>query len=348
MSKGSAFNLGTILNLMLRLRSVYVQSEKHWNIVEVMIKVGISHCLLGAKVRFDGGHKRDRFCSESLDKFFHFVPFCPEVGVGLPTPRKTLRLVGSAEHPRAVFSENYQIDVTEQLAGFADKNQEQLKELCGYIFCKASPSCGIERVKIYNNKGMAEKSGMGVFSARVKELHPLLPIEEDGRLHDPLLRDSFVKRVYIYSQWKEMTRSGLSIHRLFQFHARHKLLLLAHCQSAYRKSGQLLSKVKGENLRDVAEDYIYMVMDALQKTSTRKNNVNVLMHIQGYFKKQLSAEDKRELSECIHDYRAGVQPILAPLTLLKHYLKKYPESYLENQSYFEPYPKELAIRVSTH
>ncbi|TQV73583.1 DUF1722 domain-containing protein [Aliikangiella marina] len=313
-----------------------------------MIKVGISQCLLGANVRYDGGHKQNRFCRHELSKIFKFVPLCPEVGIGLPTPRKTIRLVGDIASPRAVFSDDSSQDFTAPLQDFADQNVAKLKQMSGYVFCKASPSCGVERVKVYSEKGGAERKGMGVFAARVKELCPLLPIEEDGRLNDPLLRDSFIKRVYVYHEWQSMLEGGLTKKRLYEFHARHKLTLLAHSQPIYRELGPLVASINQQNLVEVAEQYIEKLMQGLKKTATRSNNTNVLMHLQGYLKDKLESEDRRELANCILEYRKGILPILSPLTLLKHHFNHHPNEYIAKQSYLNPYPKELAIQVAMH
>ena len=311
-----------------------------------MLKVGISQCLLGDKVRYDGGHRNNRFCTTKLTKLFDFVPLCPEIGIGLPVPRKTIRLIGDVSLPKAVLSSDNSRDFTQALAGFADQNNQKLKQLSGYILCKGSPSCGMERVKVYNNKGQPEAKAMGIFSARVKQLFPLLPMEEDGRLNDPLLRDSFIKRVYIYEQWQKLNRGNkLSVNDLLKFHTKHKMTLLAHCQKTYRKLGPLVASARPHNLPDIASRYIKKLLEGLQKTATRANNTNVLMHLQGHLKKLLGRNDKAELMQCIIDYNQGIQPIMSPITLLKHHFRNNPNSYIQALSFFDPYPKELAIRV---
>ncbi|NVJ51814.1 MAG: DUF1722 domain-containing protein [Gammaproteobacteria bacterium] len=310
-----------------------------------MIKVGISHCLLGAPVRFDGGHKQNRFCKESLADYFQFVPLCPEVGIGMGTPRKTLRLVGDVDSPRAVFGHDTSQDFTDDLVHYADKHLAQLQAMSGYVFCKGSPSCGTARVKVYNAKGYAQKSGVGVFAARVQQLMPLLPIEDDGRLNDPLLRDSFIKRVYIYHEWQQLLQDGLTVAKLQKFHARHKLNLLSHCQKTYRHLGPIVAKINKQNIAMESERYIHHLMMGFKKVATRKNNANVLMHLQGYLKHRLPTEDRQELAQLILDYRKGILPLLSPLTLLKHHFKHNKDAYIEQQSFLDPYPKELAIRV---
>jgi uncharacterized protein YbgA (DUF1722 family)/uncharacterized protein YbbK (DUF523 family) len=310
------------------------------------IKVGISQCLLGANVRFDGGKKNDRFCQDDLSKLFEFTPLCPEVGIGLPIPRKAIRLIGDPANPSAVASNDASEDYTQPLKDFAHQNQHKLEQMSGYVFCKASPSCGLERVKVYGKNGGSEKTGMGIFAAKVKALFPNLPTEEDGRLNDPLLRDSFIKRVYIYHEWKQIQQQGLTRKALYKFHARHKFTLLAHCQKTYRKLGPLVAGVNPKNLNIIADEYIQLMMLALQKSSTRSNNTNVLMHMQGYLKEFLPKKDKVELAECILEYRKGMLPILSPLTLMKHHFNHFPNDYIKQQSYLNPYPKQLAIQVA--
>jgi len=312
------------------------------------IKIGISQCLLGANVRFDGGHRNNRFCQNDLSKLFEFIPLCPEVGIGLSIPRKTIRLIGDPTNPRAVISDDVSRDFTQPLKDFATHNHKKLAQMSGYVFCKASPSCGLERVKVYGAKGGAQKSGMGIFAARVKTLFPNLPTEEDGRLNDPLLRDSFIKRVYIYNDWQHINELGLTCDALYKFHARHKFTLLAHCQKIYRKLGPIVASINNNNVNNIADEYIQLMMQALKKTATRSNNTNVLMHLQGYLKELLPKEDKVELAQCILEYRKGILPILSPLTLLKHHFRHFPNNYISQQSYLNPYPKELAIQVAVH
>lgn len=311
-----------------------------------MIKVGISGCLLGANIRYDGGNKNNRYCKNELSKHFEFVPLCPEVGIGLPVPRETIRLVGDIANPKAVQSKDSSKDYTSQLSNYADKNYELLGGLSGYVVCQASPSCGMERVKVFNDKGQPEKKGVGVFTARLRTLYPNLPIEENGRLNDPLLRDSFIKRVYIYDEWLELVKNGLTVDKLLKFHSRHKMVLLAHCQPIYRELGPLVAQTTKRNLVGQSELYINKFMNALSNTSSRANNTNVLMHIQGHLKEHLSKDDKAELRQCIMDYNQGMQPILGPLTLLKHHFRANPSSFIAKQSYLDPYPKSMSLRVA--
>lgn len=310
-----------------------------------MIKVGISQCLTGAPVRYDGGHRNSKFCNQELSDIFKFETFCPEVGIGLPIPRKTIRLVGTVDNPKAVYSDDTGEDFTQDLSNYADKHIKKLNELSGFVFCKASPSCGTHRVKVYNDKGHSESKGVGIFAARVQKLVPNLPVEDDGRLNDPLIRDSFIKRVYIYKEWQDLIKKGVTLNRLYNFHARHKFTLLSHCQPTYRRIGAVVASANKENLKQVSSEYFDLLMSGLSKVATRKNNTNVLMHLQGYLKKSLQAEDKAELRQCILDYNEGIEPIMSPLRLIKHHFKHHPNAYIADQSFLNPYPKQLGIRV---
>jgi len=237
-----------------------------------MIKVGISQCLIGMKVRYDGGHKQDLFCLNHLSKVFEFVPLCPEVGIGMTIPRPTIQLIGDVNSPRAVFTKDASQDFTDDLRSYADNQKDNLMDVSGYVFCKKSPSCGVERVKVYQENGHAEHNGTGIFAARIKELFPLLPLEEDGRLNDGLLRDSFIKRVYIYNDWQKINAEKLTVDKLFKFHARHKMTLLAHCQKTYRSIGPIISSVTAKTLQEISKHYIQEMMTAFKKPATRANN----------------------------------------------------------------------------
>lgn len=308
------------------------------------IKVGISACLLGDLVRYDGGHKRSAFCVDELGRHVEFVKLCPEVGIGLPVPRPTIRLEQHGDEVRAVIPKTG-ADVTSALTEFADRAQAHLRQLSGYVLCAKSPSCGMERVKLYDpDTGSSRKSGEGIFVRRLRELHPALPIEEDGRLNDQHLRENFVLRVFVYARWQQV-KDNLSKAVLLDFHTKLKLLLLAHDQELYRSLGRFVADCRMVT-PDVGIDYIEQVMSALSKPASRANHTNVLQHIQGYFKTQLTTEQKQELSDLILAYRQGDQPLLVPLTLIRHYLREYPNEYLAKQSYIEPYPNDLKLRYA--
>lgn len=308
------------------------------------IKVGISACLLGDLVRYDGGHKRSSFCVDELGRHVEFVKLCPEVGIGLPVPRPTIRLEQHGDEVRAVIPKTG-ADVTNALTEFADRAQPHLRQLSGYVLCAKSPSCGMERVKLYDpDTGSSRKSGEGIFVQRLRELHPALPIEEDGRLNDQHLRENFVLRVFVYARWQQV-KDALNKAILLDFHTKLKLLLLAHDQELYRSLGRFVADCRTVT-PEVGVDYIEQVMSALSRPASRANHTNVLQHIQGYFKTQLTTEQKQELSELILAYRQGDQPLLVPLTLIRHYLREYPNEYLAKQSYIEPYPNDLRLRYA--
>jgi len=310
----------------------------------VAIKVGISACLLGDQVRFDGGHKKSDFCANELQRHVEFVKLCPEVGIGMPVPRPTIRLEQHAHGVRAVVPKTGD-DVTDRLSHFADKAQPHLKQLSGYVLCAKSPSCGMERVKLYDpDTGYARKEAEGIFVKRLRELHPALPLEEDGRLNDAPLRENFVMRVFVYHAWQQLPQP-LRKADLLNFHTELKLLLLAHNQAEYRRLGRLVADQQDIDA-DFAKQYIEAIMAALGKPATRANHTNVLQHIQGYFGQHLNKDQKAELSTLIMDYHDGIQPLLVPLTLLRHYLREYPNDYLQGQRYLNPYPADLKLRYA--
>lgn len=307
-----------------------------------MVYVGISACLLGQKVRYDGGHKGSDFCQNQLGKHVEYLPLCPEVGIGMTVPRPTIRLVGDVAQPRAVVPKTGE-DVTQRLADFADVREQQLAKLSGYVLCAKSPSCGMERVRVYaEDSNMNVKDGTGIFAQRLKEMFPALPMEEDGRLNDPLLRENFVLRLYVYFEWQQLPKP-ITKHVLYQFHARHKLLLLAHNQPVYRALGKALAEQQQID-EEFTTSYIMQLMLGLSEPASRKDHTNVLQHVQGYFKHKLDSSERTELAELILRYNDGEEPLAAPLTLINHYLKRFPDEYLQSQSYFRPYPDNLRLR----
>ncbi|AUX72101.1 YbgA family protein [Erwinia pyrifoliae] len=311
------------------------------------IPVGISACLLGERVRFDGGHKRCEFAAQQLAPFLRYEPICPEMAIGLPTPRPALRLTEAAQGDISLsFSNGSDLPVTEKMQAFSEKKISQLHHLCGYIVCAKSPSCGMERVRIYqpdNNNN--RKAGTGVFTRELMAQMPWLPVEEDGRLHDPLLRENFVARVYALHEFNQLWRSGLTRARLMAFHTRYKLLLLAHSQPAYRQIGPFVAGIgQWASLEAFAREYRLRLMDLMQHPSTRSNHTNVLMHVQGYFRRELTSAQRQELAGVIDDYRQELLPLLAPITLLKHYMTQFPHPWLAGQRYFAPYPEVLRLR----
>lgn len=309
------------------------------------IKVGVSACLLGEKVRYDGGHKHDRYITDTLGRFFTFVPVCPEVESGLTTPREAMRLEGDPVAPRLMTRQS-RIDKTEQMLAFCRTKVPELENaaLCGFIFKKDSPSSGLFRVKVYDLKGVPTKNGSGLFAHAVAERLPLLPMEEEGRLFDPALRENFIERVFSYYRWQIFLRGGFSVSRLVEFHTAHKLLLMAHSPEIYRKMGVLVAHGREVAPLELQQDYAELLMKGLALQATVKKNTNVLQHIMGYFKKDLTAAEKGELLEVITSYHDHLVPLIVPLTLLRHYVKKYNQHYLQGQFYLSPHPAELMLR----
>jgi len=304
------------------------------------IPIGISSCLLGENVRFDGGHKCDAYIIGTLGGYFDFYPFCPEVAIGLGIPRPTLHLVKIDNTIRCVGVKEADNDVTGRLREYAHQQKPAHAELCGYILKKDSPSCGMERVKVFSN-GQPRREGVGIYAEEMMRNHPLLPVEEEGRLGDPGLRENFIQRVYVLHRWQQMLAEGLTPCSLTTFHARHKLIIMSHAD--YSEMGRLLAGVTKDNLTSVAEQYIAQLMLLLKTVAGRSNHVNVLQHIQGYLKRELEPDDKAELCEIIERYRDGAVPLIVPLTLLKHHFRKCPDPYIENSYYMSPYPQELRL-----
>ncbi len=308
-------------------------------------KVGVSACLLGQQVRFDGGHKRDLFLTNLFGKFVDWVAICPEVEVGMGVPRESVRLVGTPTDPRMIAEKSGK-DWTEAMHRFAAKRVRDIadKRLSGYVFKKNSPSCGVERIKVYNAKGMAERHGRGLFAAAIMKQWPLLPVEEEGRLNDIKLRENFIERVFAYHRWLQATSERRSPGALVRFHTSHKYLLLAHSERHYRQLGRLVAAAKQISIAAAYDDYGRVFMDALAVHATEKSHANVLDHMMGYFSKQLTAAERQELVQLIGEFRRRLIPLIAPITMIRHYTRKYQVAYLQGQLYLEPNPKELMLR----
>jgi len=311
----------------------------------VRIRLGISACLLGKAVRFDGGHKLDHFLAGTLGQYVEYVPVCPEVECGMPVPREAMHLEGKPESPRLITIHS-RIDKTSQMIGWAEKRVVALgkEKLMGFIFKSDSPSSGMERVKIYNEKGAAVRKGVGIFARQFMEHFPLLPVEEEGRLHDPAIRQNFIERVFALARWRELLAENQSLGSLVEFHTKHKLLILSHSARHYREMGRLVAGAKGVSLQSLLEDYQKQLMEALKLRATPKKNANVLMHMAGYFKNYLSPDEKAELLETIELYRKERVPLIVPITLINHYVRKYNQPYLKEQYYLNPHPIELQLR----
>jgi uncharacterized protein YbgA (DUF1722 family)/uncharacterized protein YbbK (DUF523 family) len=309
------------------------------------ITLGISSCLLGNNVRYDGGHAWDRFLTDTLGQYVAYVPVCPEVECGFSIPRESLRLVGDPDAPRLVTFKSGQDHTGRMLTWARGKVEELEKEqLCGFIFKSKSPSSGMERVKIYDEHGVPAKKGVGLFARTFMDHFPLLPAEDEGRLHDPALRENFIERIFTYQRWREVVQQKKSIGALVAFHTRHKLLILSHSPKHYQAMGKLVAAAQKNALSSLYDQYQTMLMEALRIKATASKHSNVLQHMMGYFKAELSADEKQELLETIDRYRRGLLPLIVPVTLISHYVRKYDQPYLKDQYYLNPHPIELQLR----
>ncbi|RPI77687.1 MAG: DUF1722 domain-containing protein [Desulfobacteraceae bacterium] len=306
--------------------------------------IGISACLLGQNVRYDGGHKLDHYLRDLLGNHVEFVPVCPETECGLPVPREAMRLV-EADGDIRLMTQKTKIDRTAQMKKWMEPKLRELSglPLCGFIFKAKSPSSGWMRVKVYGKDGVRH-NGTGLFAAGFTDRFPLLPVEDEGRLHDPGLRENFIVRVFSVHRWRFLNQKPKSLRNLVEFHAMHKYLLMAHSPGAQRQLGAMLGRGKSYSLPELYAVYFDSFIQALQKLATVKKTANVLMHLMGYFKKELDSAEKTEFKELIENYHAGLVPLIVPLTLLNHYVRKYKPEYLENQIYLNPHPRELMLR----
>lgn len=309
------------------------------------IRIGISRCLLGENVRYDGGHKLDHYLAYTLGKYVEWVAVCPEVEYGLPVPREAMRLVGDPEGPRLMTIRS-KTDHTDGMKKWTDGKLEELEKenLCGFIFKSRSPSSGIRGVKVYSESGIPSKSGAGIFGGAFVRHFPLIPSEDDGRLHDPQLRENFIERVFVLKRWQSFMAGSRTLKDLIEFHTGHKLLLMAHSPEHYRKLGKLVANAKKIKKDDLLREYIGQMMEGLRLLATARKNTNVLMHIMGYFKQDLTAQEKQELLEVITNYHKGLIPLVVPVTLINHYVRKFDERYLKKQYYLNPHPLELMLR----
>jgi uncharacterized protein YbgA (DUF1722 family)/uncharacterized protein YbbK (DUF523 family) len=309
------------------------------------IRLGISACLLGHKVRYDGGHQWDRFITDTLGRYVEFVPVCPEVESGLPVPREAMRLVGDPARPR-LLTVRTGLDHTERLTGWAQGKVRELAgaNLGGFIFKSKSPSSGLERVKVYVGPGAPVRRGVGLFARLFTEHFPELPVTDEGRLHDPALRENFIERLFVWPRWQQARSGALSLGNLVTFHTRHKLLILAHSPRHYRDLGRLVARAAAAPLTETYANYQTRLMEALRLKATPPKHANVLQHLLGYFKKQLSGDEKQELLELIEAYRREYVPLIVPITLINHYVRKYRQPYLQEQHYLNPHPLELKLR----
>lgn len=307
--------------------------------------LGVSSCLLGNPVRYDGGHKRDRYLTDVLGRFTRWVPVCPEAETGLGIPREAMRLEGDPASPRLVTHKSKE-DITPRMVDWALPRLEELEseDLCGFVFKAKSPSSGMARIKVFQENGHPVHNGTGIFAGLFMKRFPDLPVEDEGRLNDPNLRENFLDRAFAMARWHEMLRENPTPGGLVDFHTRHKLLLMAHSPKHYRELGTLTANLKAKELDEVRREYLSRFMEGMKLTATRKKHRNVLSHVMGYFKKQLSGDEKQELLEVVEEYARGLIPLIVPVTLLNHHVRKYGQEYLGKQVYLRPHPAELKLR----
>jgi uncharacterized protein YbgA (DUF1722 family)/uncharacterized protein YbbK (DUF523 family) len=309
------------------------------------IRLGVSACLLGQEVRYDGGHKRDHFLTDTLGPFVEWVPVCPEVEIGLGVPRDTIRLVGDAAAPRLVVDKTGE-DLTGRMQRYARARARELEslDLHGYVLKRGSPSCGLFRVRVYDDEGVSRANGIGAYARTLVEHLPLLPVEEEGRLGDPALRENFIERVFAMMRWRGFVATRPRPGNLVAFHTAQKFAVLAHSPSHYATLGRLVAATGGARLGARLAEYGALLMQALSVRATRARHTNVLQHLAGFFKRQLDGAARVELADVIHDYRLGLVPLVVPLTLIKHHVRRLGVAYLADQTYLSPHPKELMLR----
>ena len=308
--------------------------------------LGVSSCLMGNTVRHDGGHKRNVYILSTLAEYFDFRTYCPEMAIGLGVPRPTIRLTRSGTGVRLTDSDNSGMDLTDAMNQWSGQATEGMRDLSGFILKNNSPSCGMERVRVYDGNGAPTRDGVGLFASALMEAMPWLPVEEEGRLNDPMLRENFIERVFVYYRWQRLIEDGLGVASLMEFHKRHKFILLAHNEEEYRKLGPLIAGVNNDNIQQVADEYLLRLMKSLAARSSRKRHTNVLMHVMGFLKNRIDSDDKQEMIEVMDSYRLGQVPLIVPVTLMKHHLRRFPDDYISSQFYMNPYPEELMLRNS--
>jgi uncharacterized protein YbgA (DUF1722 family)/uncharacterized protein YbbK (DUF523 family) len=308
-------------------------------------RVGVSACLMGDKVRYDGGHQQDHFLTDTLGKLVEWVGVCPEVECGLPVPRESMRLEGDPDTPRLVTSRTH-VDQTDRMLAWARRRTAELEreDLAGFVFKSGSPSSGMERVKVFDGNGVPRKVGVGLFAKTFMDRFPLLPVEDEGRLHDDLIRENFIERIFCIKRYRDTARAAETRGALVAFHTVHKLQLMAHSPKILAEMGKLVAGAKARKTAELFAEYERLLTGALRLHATPGKNANVLMHALGYFKKDLAPAEKQEMLEVIEEYRLEYVPLVVPVTLLRHYVRKYEQPYLREQTFLSPHPAELKLR----
>ena len=319
---------------------------RDWHDEAEPIRLGVSACLLGAEVRFDAGHKRDRYLTDRLGAQVEWLPVCPELEAGFGLPRPVIQLRGGEIGDRFVLR-GEGTDVTEQMATWADGRVTELANagLDGFVLKKDSPSCGMARVRVHSDDSpMATRTGVGHFARRVMAAMPGLPVEEEGRLNDPVLRERFIEAIFSHNRWRLLVAQGLSRRRLVAFHEAHKMLILAHDEGIYRELGRVVAAFGREPDDVLYGRYAEGFLEAFRRPATISRHVNVLEHLFGHLKRCLGAPEKREIRATIEDYRAGRVPLVVPISLLRFLVEAHEVEYVRGQLYLEPHPREMMLR----
>ncbi len=311
------------------------------------ITLGISACLMGEEVRYNGGHKRSSFCMNQLSDFFHFQSVCPEVAIGLGIPREPIRLVGEMgkEQVRVVGTDTPELDVTDQLERYGKEKAMELTDISGYILMQKSPSCGMERVKVYHENGSPLGAGApGAYAKALMETRPLLPVEEEGRLHDPVLRENFFTRVCAYHRWHSEVMTNPSYKAVVDFHSVQKYTIMAHNPQDYASLGRIVAEGSKKPLNELVNEYFTALMETLKHRATRKSHTNTMMHILGYMKKTVDSAERNQFLKLVEEYRQEIVPLIVPITMLKHHVENHGNDYIKQQTYLEPHPSQLGLR----
>ena len=311
---------------------------------ELPVRIGISSCLLGERVRYDGGHKRDDYLVDVVGRYVEWIPVCPEVEAGMGTPRETVQLTRVDGDVRMLTKAG--ADHTDVMDWFARQRVQSLEQarLSGYILKSRSPSCGMERVPVVQPEGAALRNGHGVFARRLMEALPHLPVEEEQRLQNPRVRENFISRVFACYRWLQLAATGLTRHSLMGYHRAYKYLLMAHSQEGTRRLGRLLAKPERyATTAELADAYLDEFNRVMKRTPSRRNHTNVLQHMAGYVSDRLDSRTRRELTRMIQKYREELLPLIVPVVMLRHYVREFDITYLKDQTYLHPFPGELML-----
>jgi len=332
---------------LTRMRQLHPESSgwRRWHDDETPVRLGLSSCLQGEAVRYDGGHSRDSFVVDTLGQWFEWVPVCPEMEIGMGVPRPTIRIEGDERATRLVSPSTGE-DFTEQMARYAGRRVRQLSksDLDGYILKKSSPSCGLGRIPVHGPKGGVRRNGVGFFASTLVKQWPMLPVEDEGRLNDAVARESFIEQIFCRNRWRVLKRRGLSRRRLVAFHTAHELLLLSHNQAGYRRMGKLIKGVGRVANRELFSAYERELHTAMAMRTTKKKHMSVLRHAVDRLKENLDSRDRKEIALAIADFGHGLLPLIVPLMLLRFHIRKYEATCLAGQIYFDPHPRERMLR----